>query len=268
MRKHLIWLLLCPIALFATEYAPWYERNLELRPKATLLYQTYNSVQSPHRPKRHPSNDIFLDLSLSTYLMAFGVELETSFAHTRHQRQLNWDDLSLTGRYQLLDDVTGDPISLTAGATIRQVLKLARHDVSCFYHGGLEGEFHLAAGVETSCAQFWVSRLWGMLGLGIADLGSPWIRANLEWNHNCYDLYGASLYLNTLWGLGRNNLRLKDFKGYGPIAHRSADAGIRYGHTFEFGGTLGVGIARRIYARNCPRNVNQVYICFIYPFGL
>lgn len=267
-RKLFFLLLLFPAFAQSTELAPWYSRYLELQPQAEYRFQAYNTLNTKHGHKHRIARDNYLTLSLSGAYDVYSVELETTFASTRHVSAC-LADARLTGRYQWLDDVLGDPVSLVTGVTAIQTLKIARHDLSNFYHGGIEGEFHLAVGRETSCQQFWISRLWGLFAIGVADLGSPWIRADVAWDHNGWDDHEFSLFARSLWGLGGENLNLeKRFKGYGPIAHQSIDLGIRYSFLLENGGFVGIGYSYRVYANNCPRCVNQCYASLLYPFGL
>lgn len=260
-------LLLTPL-LDATERMPWYPRYLEFQPRATYLYQEYRKVDTGKGTKRHASHDNFLALSLSGAYDRWAVEVETSAGATRH-RTFSLSDISLTGRYLWMDDVSGDAFSLTMGLTATQVLKLALHDISCFYHGGIEAEAHVAVGKEFDCEQFWLSHLWGVVGFGIADHGSPWVRADAAWEYNVWDRHRFRLFADSLWGLGRNNLSLRHhFHGYGPIRHQSIDIGLLYTRHFDWGAFVDLGYAYRVHAHNCPEQTNRVVVSFLYPFGL
>lgn len=267
--RYLIGFLLT-IAAFAegVERMPWYPRYLELQPRATWRYQQYEKVDTGRETRRHASHDNFLTLSLSGAYDKWCLEIEATGAATRHQH-FNLDDLSLTGRYLWLNEDVGDPVSLTTGLTATQVITLARHDISCFYHGGIEAEAHLALGSEIICEQFWRSRWWGVFGVGIADIGSPWLRGELAWEYNGWDCQRLRLFANSLWGLGHNHLTLKHhFHGYGPIRHQSVDIGLLYSYHFEAGAIVDLSYAYRAFARNCPAYANQVLVSLLYPFGL
>ena len=254
--------------LSATELAPWYPRNLELQPKVSYAFQTYRDINTHHGNKKRPSDSSFVNLSLSGALSIYAAEIEVNFAETAH-RTFTFSDVRLTGRYQFLDDVIGDPVSLVAGVTVIQDLRLARQDLSCFYHGGIEGEFTLAVGKECVCEQFWTSRLWGVAGIGIADIGSPWLRFDAQWDNNWYDLHELSFFIDTLWGLGGRGLSINHpFRGYGPIHHQSIDLGVKYSRTFCSGAIGTIGYAFRPYALNFPRFVSTFYVSLLYPFGL
>jgi hypothetical protein len=254
------------IQLAATELSPWYSRYLEIQPKVSYFYQYYPSICISNKTKHYPAHNQFVNMSVSGAYDRWSLELESNFADTRH-RTWSFSDVRLTLRYQWLDDILGDSFSLVSGCTLIQDIQLAKHDISCFYHGCLEGELHVSVGKETSCQQFWVSHLWGVAALGIADEGSPWIKGEVSWDHNGWDLHDIKLSVVSLWGLGRNNLNPRRFKGYGGIGHYSIDLAVNYHYAFEFGGILGLEYSYRLYAHNCPSQVNTFGVNFIYPFG-
>lgn len=255
------------LCCYGTELKPWYPRYLEIQPQAECVYRHYPTIRTGDGTYHHSTDDEFLHLSLLGAYDKYCVEIESTFAATRH-RTFGFCDVRLTGRYQILDDVVGDPLSLVLGATIIQSCKIAVHDISCFYHGDIAAEFTLAAGKEVICEQFWTSRAWAVAGMGCADVGSPWIRGDLGWEHNFYDSHQLELWLHSIWGLGGNNLHPYHFRGYGPIEHGSIDLGIEYRYVFECGPVLGLGYSYRVYAWNFPSYANTLNISFLYPFGL
>jgi hypothetical protein len=269
MNKYFfIWLLLLPLLGFATEFNPWYTRYLEIQPKASFIFQNYQTINTGHGTVHRKTNDEFLILSVSGAYDTFSLELETTFANTRH-RSFGFCDARFTARYQLFDDVMGDPINLVTGLTVIQSCKIALHDLSCFYHGTIEGEFHLAIGREISCEQFWTSRCWSLLAIGTADVGSPWIKGDFTWEHNWWDLHELEIGVYSLWGLGRDKLNLtRPFHGYGSINHQSIDFGFKYRYNLDCGGIIGIGYSYRVFARNYPKHANRVDLSFLYPFGL
>jgi hypothetical protein len=252
---------------WAADLKPWYTRYLEIEPTAAYVFQTYPSVSAAHGSGRYHSDDNFLTLSAAGAYDRWSLELETTFAATHH-RSFGFCDVCLTGRYQWLDDVIGDPVSLVTGLTVIHDSKIARNDISCFYHGQTACEFHMAAGHEMVCEEFWASRLWGVLGLGIADQGSPWIQIDAGWDCNWLDVHEMEIELRSLWGLGTHALHVHRFHGYGPIRHQSIDLGFNYHYYLESGGILGIGYYYRLYALNCPRQANILGLSFLYPFGL
>lgn len=260
-------ILLIPFVLNAADLAPWFPPNLEIQPRVAYVFQNYTKIDGSHCTKK-ANNDHFLTLSLGGSYNTLAVELETTMADTRHHT-FGFADIALTGRYQWLNDILTDPVSLTTGVTVRQVFKVALNDISNFYNGGIEAEVHAAVGKETACREFWETRYWGVLGIGIADFGYPWIRANAAWERNWWDRHAITIYAHSLWGFGSHSLHCKrHFRGYGPIHHQNIDLGFLYDYALDCGGIVSLGYARRIYAKNCPKNVNLATLSFVYPFGL
>jgi hypothetical protein len=266
--RHLLLAFAClPSLLLATELSPWLGRDFEFEPRFVYLHQSYNRINAGNHSFHHSAQDNFYTLSLSFAAMDYSAELESTLADTHKQRPA-FDNARLTGRYRIFDDIIGDAFTLTPGITITQACKHSLHDISSFHHGEIESEFHVAAGKEFSCEEFWTHRFWGVAGLGIGDHGSPWIHADFHFEKNWWDLNRINLFIHTLWGLGNNNLSRHHFGGYGPIKHKSIDIGLRYSHLTELGLIISLEYARRIFARNFPDNANFVEARLFFPFSL
>lgn len=274
MKKSLVLLCLLSFTLNATELRPWLERELEIQPQVTGIYQTYNHISTPHGNINHHAHDGFLTGSAALTVFDWSAEVEATFADTRRQRPA-CDNLRLTGRYRWLDDISGDDfISLTTGITITQAFRHSVHDISSFHHGKFEQELHVAIGKEFPYEEypytaFWNSHWWAVAAIGTADVGSPWLRAEAAWEKNWCNEQQLRIFAHVLWGLGHNNIKhTEDFDGYGPIQHQSIDLGVRYSYLFEFGGTLSMEYAHRVHAHNFPANANLLLFNFLYPFSL
>lgn len=254
--------------LCATELLPWYGQDLEIETRAISQMQAYRLVSEGHRTIPHSGCDLFFEVSAGTSFNDLAAELEVIASDSRY-RHFGMDCLKLTGRYRWLNDVVADPVSLVTGISISQVFKPGLRNLSSFHHGGIEGEFHLSVGKEHSFGQYWISRYWGVVGVGVADMGYPWIRANVAWEHNYCEQHRLRLFVNSLWGLGYKSLHVHEFHGYGSIGHQLVDIGIRYGRSFERSAwVISLEYAFRAYAMNCPKEVNSVYLSVEYPFGL
>ncbi|MBA3815582.1 MAG: hypothetical protein H0X29_03510 [Parachlamydiaceae bacterium] len=268
IRLALFLILIFP-CLYATELLPWYGNTLEIETRAAFKLQGYHSVATDHHSIKRPACDLFFELSAGTSYDDYAAELEILASDTRY-RNLGLDCIKLTGRYRLLNDIVADPVSLVSGITISQVFKPGLRNLSSFHHGGIEAELHLSAGKEHSFMQFWTSRYWGVIGVGGADMGYPWVRGDVAWEHNYCELHQVRLFANSLWGLGHESLKLKHhFHGYGPIRHQCIDIGLRYSKFFPCNGlVVSLEYAFRIFARNCPKEMNSLYLSLNYPFGL
>lgn len=268
-------------AASAREQMPWFNKNLELELRSSYLFQTYPSIQSSKNSRHYSSDDSFLTFGVETSvpslaLTYFGLpdvigaidgELEIVLAGTHH-RHFGFDSARATLRNQWMDDVVGDPVSLATGLTGIQACQESLHDPSSFHHGKLEGEIHLSLGIEAGCYSTWTSRCWGFFALGSADVGSPWIRGDLAWEHlSDGQRTQIRVFTNTCWGLGGRSFKLQKFHGYGPIAHQSIDIGLRYSYDFDIWGVLALEYTYRPYARNFPQYTNRFSINYTFPYG-
>lgn len=263
-------LLLFPLlstACWATDLKPWFETDPEVEIRASLLYQNFNSIATPHHSRRYQGQDAFMTLSAEYPFKRYCGEFEATAAYTRHQKG-RWDNFRFTGRYQWMNEMDGDSFSLTTGVTITEPLSRALHDISSFHHGHIEFEMHLSLGKQYGlhCKDY-LYRWWSVLSFGIADVGSYWIRGDAAYEYKYADVHHFRGFLTALGGGGQNNLHVRCFHGYGCIKHRSVDVGMRYSYSMGFWGTLSLQYARRVYAYNFPENANLVTFEYKVPFG-
>lgn len=252
----------------STERQPWLGNLYEFEFRPSLLYQSYSHLSSGSSSIKYSSDDLFLNLSLSNSVERFGLEGELVGAKTRRQRYCV-DQIKLTGRAVLQDDIAGDPISVIAGLSLSEAFRPALHDVSSFHHGYSEAELFLSVGKEKTFESDWVSRWWALFALGTAaDRGSPWVRFNLACERAFCERQEIRLFLNTLWGTGHKQLRFCHFKGYGSVQHQSIDLGFRYTYLLDFFGTASLEYSYRIHSRNFPENTHQLLAQVLYTFGL
>lgn len=271
-------LLLFPYVGIATELWPWFGNNFELESRANYLFQTFSVLDRAGKDRPYASKDSFLTLSLGSSvdesvlalldwpLGSLAAELELTFADTRH-RSFGVDNWRLTIRQQWLDDIDLDPISLVTGFTLTQAFTQSLRDPGSFHHGRIEFEIHAALGKETGCNESWNSRWWGIFGIGIANKGAPWLRADFSWEKKLEEELQLSLSVRSLWGLGHRKLSFP-FHGYGLINHRSIDLGIGCSYFFDIWGSLTFEYAKRVYAFNFPKWANLLVVRYDFPFGL
>ena len=252
-----------PFAAGAIETLPWYGRDLELHLRATSLTQQYNRVNVGDGSRARASFDEFLTLGMEGSYSEWQVEFETELAHSR-DHEFGFDHFTLAGRYQVFDDILGDPVTATAGIRLIRALKSGLYDISSFHHGKSEAVFSLAVGRETAFRADWLSRVWGSFGFGIADFGSPWLEGDLAWEKNWPFEARLSIFTHLLGGFGKNHLNIHHFRGYGPIRHRSIDVGFKYDLMTDCYGIIGLGYAYRVYAKNFPQHTSRLTVSIEY----
>ncbi len=266
VAKLLVLFLLIPFVCQATDLKPWFGNDYETEVRATLLYQNYNKIDTPVHHHTKSANDLFATLSAAYPFRRFCGEFEITGAHTRHQKS-GWDNTRLTGRYQWAET----PLSAVAGLTFTLPCRQSLEDISSFHNGYFETEATLAYGQKFGgcpCTNDYFFRWWNVLGVGIADMGSAWIRGDAAFEFNFDDVHQIRGLVNTLWGMGNQSLRPHRFKGYGNINHKSVDVGARYGYCMGYWGTVSVQYARRMYAYNFPSHTNLVLFEYYLPFGM
>lgn len=262
--------LLLPLSVSATEFSPWLARKYDIDLKASVQGQAYPSLNGVCGHTHKPACDCFVFLSAEgSPLDDTTAEVEVVASATRY-KHFGADAFKLTGRYQWQSDVAvEEPFALSTGLTVSAVTKPALHDLSSFYHGNVEAEAHVAYGVETACQQFWKSRTWAVVGLGLADVGSAWLRGNVVWERNWCDQHRLKLFAHSLWGFGQRRLNLcRHFKGYGSIHHQSVDIGLAYAYVLPYKIELAADYSYRAFARNCPQGVSLFRVSCFYPIGL
>lgn len=251
----------------ATEYQPWLGNLYEFESQTTLNYQGYRRVSIGTQSKNYKAENTFIQASFVANFLDGALELEAIEANTKRQRG-DLDHLKLTFRSVLQNDIAGDERSVTVGVSYIQAFNRSLKDFSSFHHGQEEGEFFLSIGREKAFEALWSSRWWSLLGMGIANQGSPWLRFNLAYEVRLREKHEVKFLMNSLWGMGQHKLNLFHFKGYGSIQHQSVDVGVAYTYLLDYFGSLRLGYMYRLHARNFPLNTHQIIAQLHYQFGL
>jgi len=257
-----------PLCSSAVELAPWYPRVFEVQPELGVRSQFSRKIASDHRNCHHSLHATFVNGSIAIPYYQWYGQVELEFADSSH-RTFGVDHATMALCYQVLDDVSGVfPVSLVLSGSLSTATRAALNDLSSFHHGKFEGIVHIAVGKEFSSDQFWCSRFWGAVGLGVADVGSPWFHTKLCAEKNFCNQQRWSVFADGLFGIGDRTLSYQHFHGYGPIAHRSVDLWMTYRREFDCGLRATIGGSYRVYAHNFPKQAISGLISFLYPFGL
>lgn len=264
MKKLL--LLFFPCFLFGFELQPWYPTVGEFNLRSAYSFCYYPSV-SQGRP--YHSHDHRIDLNLGVQFWSnWDVELESGFLHSR---RLNWgtERVGLQLRHLFLDDVAGDPISLSIGLQGFYVPTRSLRDVSVPFHAQGNLELGAAVGKEIDKTYNWLFRFWGFMGVGMANRGAPWIRSLLMAEMKFKENHVLKAFTESYIGFGhRHRVCANDFNGYGKIAHRSIDLGLNYTYLFRIWGSLSFEGAYRLYAHSFPKHAVSARLEYRLPFSL
>lgn len=270
MRKKLFaaFLITC-VEAWSLELAPWYPEMFEIHPFVRGLTQHSSCVDSPKGDFDRHLHANYLEGGVYAAAFDWAGELNVLFGESSY-RSFGFDRCMVTGRYQIWDDVAlVDPVSIIASFSLSSASRIAVDDIASFHHGKCEAMAHISIGKEFPCAQFWLSRFWSAVGIGIADVGSPWWHLHFCAEKNVLDTQRWRIFMDSLVGCGGQSLFCTEsFHGYGPIAHRSIDLGIDYRYSFECGVDASLIYSYRIYSQNFPKDTSSLSVFFVYPFGL
>lgn len=262
------WLILSLAFKFleATDYTPWLGNVYEFEWRNSLLYQSYPGIAVGAHLQKNQQSDLFYSLSLANSLPDFGLEIEMNIAKT-HRQNFDLDHLKMNARTVWLDDIAGDPVSLTTGICLSKAFWSSLKDLSSFHHGLGEAELFVSIGKEQVLKADKIIRYWMTTGIGCAERGSPWVHLDLSsqarWGNHQWEPV-----IKSLWGLGNNKLSSHHFKGYGAIDHRSIDISLKYSYLINFFGETSLEYSYRVYAYNFPAHTHRATIQLLYTFGL
>ncbi len=268
MKKWVVGLL-SPLLGWSLECQPWFGDLYEFDLLATYAYSQFSSVQGARPPYHHFFQSNLLSLGLDFCPNPdWSVDADFQCASTT-SNSFYWQSVALQGRYLWLDDVIGDPISLTTGLSCRATSTTGLKDISCPSHGNADIELNFALGREFDSSRDWRFRCWAFGALGQANRGSPWVRGIVALESNVRDTHRFAFFVLGTNGYGRHtHVHVNQFFGYGKIREKVIDVGLRYGLHFNSWGTLRLSYARRVLAKAAPENVNTWAISFLFPFSL
>ena len=261
--------LTCPIFACALQTKPWLGNKYEFDFESTFIYSRYNKVQGASKQLKSPSNDydLFFDMGWTPYT-SFDMRAEIELAETPRQ-SFNWRSVAFQARYQWLDDISGDPVSVTTGFNFRAVPHHSLRDVSCPYASYANYELTASVGKEWSKGADWAMRTYGYATIGIANHGLPWTKELATWQFNWQDRHVFSLFATGDFGFGhKHHVNVRHFNGWGNYLHQSIDLGIAYRYCFDIWGTLTASYAYRVFAHNFPERVNFFTLAYFLPFSL
>ena len=276
MRRFLVSLslILCssvsagPILLGGLDVSPWFGDFLEFYLAPSYIYRYYPDIESGKNPTNYSSHDQFLRIDLNTMIWPqLDIGLEAEFSNTR---KLKWgtESAAIQGRYQFLDDVSGDPITFTGGLNIRWVPSRALRDVSTPYHSDVNVEFSAAIGKEIDYIYDWTYRFYAFLGIGFANHGYPWMRPVLSFEGKFADRHLYQIFAESYLGFGpKQSVNVRKFRGYAKIGHKSIDLGLAYRYKFDIWGSIGLDYSYRVYAHAFPERAHTLMLRYSLPFS-
>ncbi|NGX27039.1 MAG: hypothetical protein K940chlam6_00966 [Chlamydiae bacterium] len=265
--KRFLFLFLVPNFCFGLEEKPWFGDCFEFHFYPLYEYNFFNKVSNAIPSQKGTFNTHVLAFGLDvTAPETWNFEAELEFADTTPV-SFGYRSFALQARKLWLDDVCGDPISLTTGFVYRDASTRMRKALSTPYHARGNFELNTAIGKECSQGCYWTFRTFAVAAIGQGTEGSPWLRGDLYFWWNICDCHQFRLFAKSYWGLGnRKIVPLDDFKNWARIGHQSIDLGASYRYSLGIYGWLRFDYLFRVYGRSYPEYVNFFIFSLDLPF--
>jgi hypothetical protein len=255
--------------LFGLEMQPWFGDVYEFHLLSSYSYSWFNSVQNSSPPFHQffQTNLAYFDLDFSPSPV-WSIDADLQLAQSSAV-SFTFRSAAIQARYLWLDDIVGDPVSFSTGASVRATGTSSLKDVSCPSHGNADFEIHFSLGKEFDANDTWRFRTWCFGAVGQANRGAPWVRGVVAFEMNIDDLHRWALYAEGINGYGRHtHIDVDDFFGYAKKREKVIDLTLRYGRSLGVWGTLRLGYSYRVLAKTAPERVNTVFLSYLLPFSL
>lgn len=250
------------------EHSPWLPPLWEFQSRTSLFYERVHKVETPQGSFPFKSNNVTLATSLGlTFWPDWNAEIGLLMTKTS-DINFSYEAAYTSIRYQWMDDLVGDPISLTTGLNLSFPRTAFLNNFSYNYHGQCNAEAHVSVGKEWGYTEGPLLNLWGLGGIGIAEKGSPWLHGlavcDFAFNH-CLRL---GCFLEGIFGLGHNDIiPATIFPGYASIAHRSLDLGVFVETPLSYWGSLSFFGWGNFYAHNFIQHTWGMKTTLLIPFS-
>ncbi len=271
MRKYILMaaFLLGNNSAYALQAQPWFSEVYEFVFFSRYSFAWYPGISHAIVQPAGTShiNLLHFDLGIA---VAPQCSFDADFELSETSRQsFGFRSLALQGRYLCMDDIIGDPVSLSVGFNARYTGHSAITDVSCPYYGDVDFEANIALGREFEVRLSpWRTRLWGFGSLGQANRGSPWLRAIIGFDASYQEMHRLAMLFNAAHSFGRRrNIDINNFHGYGKYRQKFIDLSLQYGLRMGVWGMLSFEYRRRLLAKTCPENVNTLGISYLLSFS-
>lgn len=256
-------------SLQALHKEPWFGPMLEFELDSSYANYRFRSVQNgaPNLQGLLVDQDLCWNLSFVPW-STISFDMEFDVAHTS---QINWSYRSAAGqlRYQVLDDIVGDPVSLVVGFAFRNVSKRLLRSVSTIYHGMANFEGNITVGKEWAKGLDWQWRSFISQAFGSANTGSIYSYTRFALERNLWNVHFFSFLADGYFGFGsRRFVPTDDFHGWGLYRHKSVQLAVKYRVNFSVYGSLSLEYMRTVYARTYPENANLFVVSYDLPFSL
>ncbi|MCE5294472.1 MAG: hypothetical protein LLF94_07660 [Chlamydiales bacterium] len=269
MKKALtLALLLVTHGLYSLQNEPWLGNWLEFEATLDQSRTQSSSVDTAHGAKHHKlhSNKTIGALEFMP-MVNMSLELEFDLAETQ-KKSYGFDAFKAQSRYKLLNDLTGDPITLTAGLVMAMSTPTRVADLSSSQSGVFQTEARISFGRQFAIddGSYW--KAWGLVNSGLASSGSPWLGCEVHLQRVLHEKHHMGLFCRAAKGLSHTRLHhVSDFHSWSRIGYRYTEAGVSYSLKKIGYGSLYFEASKRLSARYCPKATWNVCLGVLIPFS-
>lgn len=274
-------LLIAPGYLCATlHYEPWVPPTNEIIINGELAYQWYHHVKFDSHAVSYHDQDVFLNLLASdSFVDRFNLEGEFGLFHSSAlNNDFVSDHFALNARYQWLDTLCDDYLSLATAFSVIFPTESARKNPGEFYHTDVDMELHLSIGKQypaNTCDEcvdekgkliplvknvHGMENYWADVGVGHGISGAAWLKVQAAGEKQFKDYQFVRLLADYQQGFGNQGLEeamANGFNGYRKVSYRALDLTVRYLYEFGCNQSVSAMYAYRIYAKDCAASINQ-----------
>lgn len=268
MKKYLSFFLVLGSAAGAYPFKPWLGNLFEFQFKGAYTYQYYSRIKLEEGDfhKRVHNQLVGLDLGMTVLPnAALGIDIA---AQKRTAHAMTFDHVGVRGQYLLLDDIVGDPVSMTFNLMLTSNDRKALPAMGLMHHGRFEALAGFSIGREWAIGRTFTHRLWANLGLGGASHASLYTMDSLSWQINFIDRLRFGLKGLFDAGYGTKKLQsIEGFDGYRHLRYRTADLVANLKYRWGIWGDLSLQVGRRLWAESAPQNNFFFTITYHLPFS-
>ena len=244
-------------SLCAIRSDPWIPPPFELNGGTSYSFSWFPNVDNAEDPSSYHSHVNQLNFnfngSFTTQLFA---EIDLNFNQTR-ELNFGFESVAPCIKYQLFNDLTGDPVAFLIGTSFRFVSDDNVRDVATPYGGAYNFDFLMSIGKEFDKNGQMEGRVFGLLDLGVATQGMPWLFVDVMGEAVFYDNNWLAVGVDGYYGFGTTTeVNIRKHYGWASIQHNSMDIKLGYAYKFEVWGELAFQYRRRVVAVSYPEDLN------------
>ena len=261
-------LLVITHGVYAVQSEPWLGNWLEFEATLDQSYTKSNSVDTTHGAKHHKlhSNKTHASIEFMPSVN-MSVELELDLASTQ-KKSYGFDTFKTQSRYRVLNDLTGDPITLTGGLVMALSTPARVADLSSTQHGVFETDAYISLGRQFGITDNSYWKAWGLVNSGLASSGSPWLGAEVHVGRAWHEEHCIDVFFRAAKGLSDGRLHhVSHFHSWSRIGYRYTEAGLSYTLKKVGYGSLYVEASKRLSAQYCPKDTLNICLGVLIPFS-